>query len=99
MIPEFSKIINEINIELAPEYQMGAWNWIEKKYQGEFSRCSKRFESSIIEWETHKNLQFIEREAKLYKETMVNWFKEYKKNNEVDDTTSFLRSIGKKYEE
>jgi hypothetical protein len=96
MLPEMSKVIGEIEAEIKAEYLGGAIRWADENRQGGWSEAIDRFEKAIDEGYRIKNFEYVKAEMAIYRDRVIGYIREYKKEKGIDDTASFLASVGKK---
>ena len=84
---EFSKMIAEIDAELKPQWQPGAFAWADI-HMGEgryHANHVDRFDKAITECSARCDWVNLEKAAVVYKDDMLRLLKQYKKFKQIDE--------------
>ena len=90
---EFSKIIREIDNELQPQWQLGAFRWADEKMDNLFTKAVNRFESAIVACEARYDWVSLQKEADFYKSEILRALKAFKEFKKIDEQTDFFKSL------
>lgn len=90
---QFSKLIEDINVELEAEYVGGAYRWMDEEKDGAFSKAQDRFEKILQDAIRLKNFNYARHEGIIYRDTLIELLQEYKRSRQISDADSFLNSI------
>lgn len=86
----FGKIIQTIEAEISDEYMPGAIGWADNTFKNAWSNAIDRFDHALASGDyTRAKL-----EGEFYLDTVFNLIRKYKKHKHLDDTVTFLESIG-----
>jgi hypothetical protein len=93
----FTKIISAIEAEIRAEYMPAAIRWSDEKFDGGWSSAMDRFDRALSEVSSMppgKFSDFIQSEANLYKQRVITFLREFKKEKNLEDASSFLEGLG-----
>jgi hypothetical protein len=90
---EFTKMIREIDAELKPEFQAGAFAWADQNMSGAHARAVERFEHATQACTERCDWVSLEKEGGIYKDGILKILRAYKASRQIDDQASFLESL------
>ena len=88
-----SEIINEIDSELKPEWQPGAFKWADETQGDIHIKAIDRFEKALLKFNETFNAIELQHEAEIYKRDIIKILKAYKEYKKLDEQISFLESL------
>lgn len=93
MILGFSNLIGLIESENEFKYLGGAIRWCDENHHLAWSNALDRFDKSLSVAIERKDFALAKTEGDFYKATILDLLTKYKRFKNMDDTTSFLKSI------
>ena len=95
---KFSEMITEIENELACEYIGGAINWADENYKNAWSDAMLKFDEALSYSLKTGVDHHAQKAGQLYKKTVLDLLKKYKKAKKLDETKEFLKSVQKNFQ-
>jgi hypothetical protein len=71
-------MIDAMHDELKEQHQGGAFSWIDKNHDGAWTRANQKLDSALAEYGKTGDIGPAEVEIRLYKSTIIEFFKIYK---------------------
>ena len=90
---KLTETINSIEAELSQEHEPGFHHWMEQKYPGEIDKTIDAFSKAIDAARNNSDPRIMYNAADTYKEHMVSWMREYKKEKNINECDDFLKSL------
>lgn len=92
----FSKIIDRIHAEIAPQYWSGAIQWADENHSNAWTNAINRFDSALSSSLKILNSEHLKIESEIYRDTLIGLLKNYKEAHQKNEAFSFLESIQSK---
>lgn len=91
----FSECIKKLEREIPDEHLGPLYSWIDAIYDGAWSKAIDRLERAVLK--AQRNLitdHDFRYEQSIYFDSMIEFVREYKKHKQIDETDTFLKSLG-----
>lgn len=88
------KVIQAIENELAEKYLPGARDYVDKHYDGAWSKAIDTLDAALTKALQMNNYESLEIEGEIYKQTiiyLIGIYKEHKRDSKINE---FLNSLG-----
>jgi len=96
MSPDFATMLRKIHAELSEAYMPGAHQWADDTFDGAWSKAMDRFDQALTIVIERKDYQLAKLEGDLYKSTLIDLIRKFKKHKQMDDASEFLAALGRR---
>jgi hypothetical protein len=86
-------VIQSIEAEISFEEMPKFMKWADSKLDNAYTKVLDRFYSAVLAVNKTKDRSLIEKELKLYQDSMIRLISKYRSENKISSTYAFLESI------
>jgi hypothetical protein len=88
-----TELISSMHAELSPEYQLGAIQWADKHMHNAWTKAEERFTEAIDIARKKNDPDYLEAEAYIYKQEMLNIYSAYRRLKNINEKESFIKFL------